>query len=147
MDQDHILGTDAVFAGAVYGRFVTHHHARFQDYRVFFHADALRPFMYVQAMADAVAGSVQIVDAGIPQSFTGEGVDQAAPYACGEFAFGNSDSAFQARVKSFFICSLGSSQRAIVRVMSVVPSKYWAPESSRYKLSVFNSVSVSGVGE
>ena len=46
-------------------------------------------------MADAVAGSVQIVDAGIPQGFAGESVDQAAPYTCGKFAFGNSDSAFQ----------------------------------------------------
>ena len=98
-------------------------------------------------MADAVAGSVQIVDAGIPQGFTGESVDQAAPYACGKFTFGNSDSAFQGAGKVLLHLLARLSQSAIVRVMSVVPSKYWAPESSRYKLSVFNSVSVSGVGE
>ena len=52
-------------------------------------------------MADAVAGSVQIVDTGIPQGFAGESVDQAASYACGEFAFGNSDRTFQGTGKVF----------------------------------------------
>ena len=109
-DQDHIFSTDAIFAGTVHGRFVTHHHAWFQDYRIFFHADALRPFMYVQAMADAVAGSVQIVDAGIPQGLRAK-ASIGNPYACGKFAFGKFDRAFQGAGKSFFICSIGSSQK------------------------------------
>ena len=69
--QDHVLRTDAILARAIHGRFVTHHHARFQGHGVLLHANALRSLMHVEAMSYAMSRAVQVVDASIPQGFAG----------------------------------------------------------------------------
>ena len=47
MDHNHILGTNAILSCAIHGRFVTHHHSRFENDRILFHADTLRTFVYI----------------------------------------------------------------------------------------------------
>ena len=81
--------------------------------------------------ADAVAGAMIEIETRIPERLAGERVSICAPLV----PFGNTIVAmamwpFRTRVKRSFISGVGSPTMT-VRVMSVVPSSYCAPESTR----------------
>src|SRR6266478_3857201 len=62
-----ILDADAVFAGLVVAGLVRTDHAGLQGLRGAARRDALRSLMHRQIRADAVAGAVAVIEAGIPQ--------------------------------------------------------------------------------
>ena len=96
--------------------------------------DARRAFVHRQIAADAVAGAVVEVEAGLPQRLPGERVELRAGGAVGEHRARDRDMALQhagEALAHFIAHVLAGSPIATVRVMSVVPSSYWPPESIR----------------
>ena len=77
-----------------------------------------------------MAGAVVVVEARLPQRPPGEGVDLDAVSAGRKTQRGDGDVPLSTRVKRSRISGLGA-PIGTVRVMSVVPSRYWAPESTR----------------
>jgi hypothetical protein len=76
-----------------------------------------------QIAADAMAGAVVVIDAVGPQELARQDVELAAGGAGRETR----------------------PATAIVRVTSVVPSRYWPPESTRYSMPISSRRSVAGV--
>ena len=98
-------------------------------------AHALRAFVDVEEESDAVAGAVEIVEAFVPQEVAGEDVELVAVVPAGKMAEPRAMWPFMTRVKSRFCWGVGVPV-AMVRVRSVVPSGYWAPESMSSRLPV-----------
>ena len=92
--------------------------------------DALRALVDAEIAADAVAGAVVVVEPGLPQGDARQRVELAAGGARGKRAVASAMWPFSTRVKRSRISAVGG-PIATVRVMSVVPSRYWAPESTR----------------
>ena len=93
--------------------------------------DALRPFVDREEAADAVAGAVGVIEARFPQRPAGEAVELRLPRVpLGNTAVAMAIWPLSTRVKRSRISSVGS-PIGTVRVMSVVPSTYWPPESIR----------------
>ena len=86
--------------------------------------------MHRQIAADAVAGAVVEVEPGLPQRVRASGSSCAPVVPSGKTAVAMAIWPLSTRVKRSRISSLGV-PIATVRVMSVVPSSYCAPESMR----------------
>ena len=86
--------------------------------------------MHAEIAADAVAGAVVVIEPRLPQRAAREGVELAPVVPFGKRAVASAIWPLSTRVKRSRISALGAPM-AIVRVMSVVPSRYCAPESSR----------------
>ncbi len=94
--HDQVLDADAVFAVLVIAGLVGADHAGLQrlgDGVAL--GDALRPFMHRQVAADAMAGAVIVVEAGLPQRIACERVERGAGRAFGEARGGQRDVALQ----------------------------------------------------
>ena len=83
-----------------------------------------------------MAGAMIEIDAGRPQRLRGANESSCAPVVpSGNTAVAIAIWPLSTRVKRARISALGSPS-AMVRVMSVVPSSYWPPESIRNSSSV-----------
>ena len=138
LDQHQVLDADAVGAGLVVAGLVREDHAGEQlllgpglpAARL---GDALRAFVDREEAADAVAGAVRVIDARFPQELPRQRVELRAGRAlAGRSAWRGAMWPLSTRVKRSFT-SAGGSPGPIhtVRVMSVVPSGYCPPESTR----------------
>ena len=93
--------------------------------------DPLRALVDRQIAADPVARAVVVVQAGVPERGAGEGVELASPVVpFGKRAMASAMWPRRTRVNRSR-CSAVGGPMATVRVTSVVPSRYCAPESTR----------------
>ena len=88
------------------------------------------PFVHREIAADAVAGAVVEIEPGLPQRRARKGSSCAPLVPSGNTARAIAIWPLSTRVKRSRISSVGVAD-ATVRVMSVVPSSYCAPESIR----------------
>ena len=91
--------------------------------------------MHRQIAADAVTGAVVEVEPGLPQRRARQRVELGAAGALGKHRGGDGDVAFEhaGEAVAHFLAGVPT---AMVRVMSVVPSSYCAPESTRNNSSM-----------
>ena len=91
----------------------------------------MRPLVHVEIAAHPMSGAVIEIQARLPQGVTRQHVQLGTGSAGGKAGGGNAAMwPFKTRVKRSRISSLGRPM-AMVRVTSVVPSRYCAPESTR----------------
>ena len=91
--------------------------------------DALRAFVHAEEVADAVAGAMVVVVTGLPQGHAGQHVELDAGSANGSGPDpGNMTLQYPGK---HGLCSSVTPPTLTVCGMSVVPSRYWAPESTR----------------
>ena len=142
LDHEQVLDADAEAPGRIIAGLVGNDHAREQRRRSGL-GDALRAFVDREIDADAVAGAMVEIEAGAPQRGAREARRSARrSFPAGKTARATAMWPFSTRVKRSRMCGVGR-PTAIVRVMSVVPSSYWAPLSMRkmprsiFRLDVF----------
>ena len=128
IDQHQVLDADAVGAGLVVAGLVRQDHAALERHGAEL-GDARRALVHRQIAADAVAGAVIEIEPGLPEKLPRERIELGAGGAVRETPRAAMAMwPLSTRVKWSRISALGV-PTATVRVMSVVPSSYCAPES------------------
>lgn len=101
--------------------------------------------MHVEEVTYSMAGAVEVVVAFFPKGDVSQSIELCTPGACGKIAIARSILPLSTVVKSCRCFSEGS-PKMIVRVISVVPLRYWAPLSMSSKESGPMVASLSVVG-
>ena len=111
--DDQILDADAIGAGLVIARLVGQDHARFERHRTDFR-DALRPLVYGEIGADAMARAMVEIEPGFPQRQPRQHVELRAGRAFRKHCTRNADMALQhaREAVAHFGAGLADAQRA-----------------------------------
>ncbi len=100
--DNQVLDTDTILIGTINPRFIGSDHSRFELGRIFFHTNALRPFVYIEEVSDAVAGSMPIGKFILPQIFSGKYIELRSACSFGEDGGSKGNMSFQHQCIIFF---------------------------------------------